>query len=112
MSTQYRVADCRSHRRCWRRVLEVARGAQVPDRRACACSRPRVLRGKTLAFHGREITIEELTEDSFNDIDIAFFSAGGSISKAYGPIAAKAGAVVVDNSSAFRMDPNVAAGDS
>lgn len=63
--------------------------------------------GKKMTFAGREITVEELKEDSFKDIDIAFFSAGGSISKAYGPIAAKAGAVVVDNSSAFRMDPAV-----
>jgi aspartate-semialdehyde dehydrogenase len=60
-----------------------------------------------MTFAGREIVIEELKEDSFKDIDIAFFSAGGSISKVYGPIAAKAGAVVVDNSSAFRMDPAV-----
>ena len=51
--------------------------------------------------------MEELAEDSFANIDIAFFSAGGSISKKYAPIAAQAGAVVVDNSSAFRMDPKV-----
>ena len=51
--------------------------------------------------------VEELTEDSFENIDIAFFSAGGSISKKFAPIAARAGAVVVDNSSAFRMDPKV-----
>ena len=60
-----------------------------------------------MMFGGREIEVEELTEQSFADIDIAFFSAGGSISKKFGPIAAKAGAVVVDNSSAFRMDPGV-----
>ena len=64
-------------------------------------------RGKKMPFEGREIEVEELTEDSFKNIDIAFFSAGGSISKKFGPIAAKAGAVVVDNSSAFRMDPAV-----
>ena len=63
--------------------------------------------GKKLEFMGQEYTIEELTEDSFNDVDIALFSAGGSISKKYGPIAAKAGCVVVDNSSAFRMDADV-----
>jgi aspartate-semialdehyde dehydrogenase len=51
--------------------------------------------------------VEKRTEDSFENIDIAFFSAGGSISKKYAPIAARAGAVVVDNSSAFRMDPKV-----
>jgi aspartate-semialdehyde dehydrogenase len=63
--------------------------------------------GKTMQYAGRNITVEELKEDSFTGIDVAFFSAGGSISKIYGPIAAKAGAVVVDNSSAFRMDPAV-----
>ncbi|HYC05338.1 MAG TPA: aspartate-semialdehyde dehydrogenase [Azospirillaceae bacterium] len=63
--------------------------------------------GKTMTFKGQETTVEALTEDSFQGVDIAFFSAGGSISKKFGPIAAKAGAVVIDNSSAFRMDPDV-----
>ena len=63
--------------------------------------------GKTMKFRGRDIVVEELTEKSFDNVDVAFFSAGGSISKKFGPIAAKAGAVVVDNSSAFRMDPTV-----
>ncbi len=63
--------------------------------------------GKTMRFQGRDLLVEELTETSFANIDIAFFSAGGSISKKYAPIAAQAGAVVVDNSSAFRMDPKV-----
>jgi aspartate-semialdehyde dehydrogenase len=63
--------------------------------------------GKTMKFRGRDILVEELTEKSFDNVDVAFFSAGGSISKKFGPIAAKAGAVVVDNSSAFRMDPTV-----
>jgi aspartate-semialdehyde dehydrogenase len=63
--------------------------------------------GKTMRFQGRDIAVEELTENSFRDVDIAFFSAGGSISKQFAPIAARAGAVVVDNSSAFRMDPSV-----
>jgi aspartate-semialdehyde dehydrogenase len=63
--------------------------------------------GKKLPFRGTDIAIEELTKDSFAGIDIALFSAGGSISKEFGPIAAKAGCVVVDNSSAFRMDDSV-----
>jgi len=63
--------------------------------------------GKTVRFIGRDLLVEELREDSFDNVDIAFFSAGGSISKKYAPIAARAGAVVVDNSSAFRMDPKV-----
>ena len=63
--------------------------------------------GKQMAFDGRQITVEELTERSFDGVDIALFSAGGSISRKFGPIAVQAGAVVVDNSSAFRMDPSV-----
>ena len=61
--------------------------------------------GKKVAFNGRDLTVEELTPDSFDGVDLALFSAGGSISKEYAPIAANAGCVVVDNSSAFRMDP-------
>ena len=63
--------------------------------------------GKKVTFKGTEYTIEELTHDSFNDVQIALFSAGGSISKEFGPSAVKAGAVVVDNSSAFRMKDGV-----
>src|SRR5271167_417458 len=63
--------------------------------------------GKKLKFRGQEIAVKELTKDSFAGIDIALFSAGGSISKEFAPAAAKAGCVVVDNSSAFRQDDNV-----
>ncbi len=63
--------------------------------------------GKTLPFRGKPVKVEELTEDSFGGIDIALFSAGGSQSKKYAPPAVRAGAVVIDNSSAFRMDPEV-----
>lgn len=60
-----------------------------------------------MKFEDRLYTVEELTEDSFEGIDIALFSAGGSISKKFGPLAAQKGTIVVDNSSAFRMDENV-----
>ena len=63
--------------------------------------------GKTVDFRGQRVVIEELNERSFDGVDIALFSAGSSVSRKYAPIAVKAGAVVVDNSSAFRMDPNV-----
>ena len=63
--------------------------------------------GKTLKFRGADITIQELTKDSFAGVDIALFSAGGDISRAFAPLAAKAGCVVVDNSSAFRQDDKV-----
>ncbi|KAF8398971.1 hypothetical protein HHK36_014836 [Tetracentron sinense] len=63
--------------------------------------------GKHLTFEDKDYIIEELNQDSFNGIDIVLFSAGGSISKEFGPIAIDHGSVVVDNSSAFRMDENV-----
>jgi len=63
--------------------------------------------GKKLKFKGQDITITELAKDSFKGVDIALFSAGGSISKEFAPIAAAAGCVVVDNSSAFRQDDSV-----
>jgi aspartate-semialdehyde dehydrogenase len=63
--------------------------------------------GKRLSFMGEELVVEETSDDSFNNIDIALFSAGGDISKRFAPIAARAGAVAIDNSSAFRMDPEV-----
>ena len=62
--------------------------------------------GKKIAFMGKEYTVEETTADSFAGIDIALF-AGGAASKEFAPYAVKAGAVVIDNSSAFRMDPKV-----
>lgn len=63
--------------------------------------------GTVLRFGNTNIVVEELTEDSFSGIDVALFSAGGSISKRYAPIAAQHGCVVIDNSSAWRMDPSV-----
>jgi aspartate-semialdehyde dehydrogenase len=63
--------------------------------------------GKTVEFKGKTYTIEELTESSFKGVDLALFSAGGSISKKYAPIASSAGATVVDNSSAFRMTDGI-----
>ena len=63
--------------------------------------------GKTLPFRGQEMLVQELTGDSFVGVDIALFSAGSAISKEFAPLAVDAGAVVVDNSSAFRMDDSV-----
>lgn len=62
--------------------------------------------GKIINFMGKDYTVEEATDDSFKDIDIALF-AGGSASTKFAPAAVKSGAVVIDNSSAFRMDPTV-----
>lgn len=63
--------------------------------------------GTKLRFKGSELTVEETTPDSFKGIDIALFSAGGSVSQTFAPHAVNAGAVVIDNTSAFRMDPEI-----
>ena len=63
--------------------------------------------GNKISFGGKELTVEAVDDDSFHDIDIVLASAGGSTSKAYAAKAVAAGAVVIDNSSAFRMDDNV-----
>ena len=79
------------------------RGFRVGKLKALASKRSA---GKRLSFRGQELVIEELTENSFEGVDIALFSAGSSVSRRFSPIAVKAGAVVIDNSSAFRMDPD------
>ena len=63
--------------------------------------------GKQVEFNGAKITVQELKADSFEGLDIALFSAGGSISREFCPIAAQAGCVVIDNSSAFRMEKGI-----
>lgn len=80
------------------------RGFRVGKLKALASARSA---GKTVSFRGKPVVIEELDERSFDGVDIALFSAGGGVSRKFAPIAVKAGAVVIDNSSAFRMDPNV-----
>lgn len=63
--------------------------------------------GESVSYRGRNLTIQDLTAFDFSGIDIALFSAGGSVSREYAPLAAAAGAIVIDNSSAFRQDPEV-----
>ncbi|MBR2723060.1 MAG: aspartate-semialdehyde dehydrogenase, partial [Lentisphaeria bacterium] len=63
--------------------------------------------GKTAKFKGTDIVIEELTENSFKGVDIALFSAGGDISKQFRNAVVSSGAVMIDNSSAFRMEDDV-----
>jgi aspartate-semialdehyde dehydrogenase len=80
------------------------RGFRVGRLKALASARSA---GKTVDFRGAKVIVEELTERSFDGVDIALFSAGSAASRKFAPAAVKAGAVVIDNSSAFRMDPNV-----
>jgi aspartate-semialdehyde dehydrogenase len=83
------------------RVLE-ERNFPVADLKLLASSRSV---GKEIPFRGDKVAVEELTESSFEGVDVALFSAGASVSRHFAPIAARSGCVVVDNSSAFRMDP-------
>jgi len=86
-----------------RKVLE-QRGFPLKGLKLLASERSR---GRSFDFRGKTIDVGVLDEGSFKDVDIALFSAGASISKKYAPVAAGAGAVVIDNSSAFRTDPEV-----
>ncbi len=63
--------------------------------------------GRSLSWQGEELTIREVSAEAFHGVDVVLASAGGSISRTWGPVAAAAGAVVIDNSSAFRLDPEV-----
>jgi aspartate-semialdehyde dehydrogenase len=106
MSEQYRVAIAGATGAVGVEFLRLLEERQFPISKLLLLASARSA-GKTIRFDGRDVLVEEHTENSFENVDIAFFSAGGSISKKYAPIAARAGAVVVDNSSAFRMDPKV-----
>lgn len=84
----------------------------VLEERKVRCSELRLLAsqdsaGEVYKFHDQEIAIQELTEDSFDGVDIALFGTSAELSAKYVPVAVKAGATVIDNSSYFRMDPTV-----
>src|SRR5207245_8998614 len=85
------------------RVLE-RRSFPVSTLRAIGSARST---GKSVRFHDNSIPVEELTDRSFDKIDVAFFSAGVEISRKYVPIACQADAIAIDNSSVFRMEPHV-----
>lgn len=106
MSTEYRVAVAGATGAVGVEFLRCLAERKFPVSRLRLLASARS-RGKKMEFGGHEIEVEELAEDSFDGVDIAFFSAGGSISRKFAPAAVRAGAVVIDNSSAFRMDPAV-----
>ncbi|NLY41071.1 MAG: aspartate-semialdehyde dehydrogenase [Desulfovibrionales bacterium] len=89
-----------------REILDTLARRNFPhaEIRALASSRSA---GTSVDFGSKQLTVQELTEDSFTGVDVALFSAGGSTSEKFAPCAVKAGCVVVDNSSAWRMDPAV-----
>ncbi len=89
-----------------REMLRTLERRNFPAKRVVALASERSA-GTKLPYKGGEVTVEKLTPDAFKGIDIALFSAGAAPSKEFAPIAAAAGAVVIDNSSAWRMDPDV-----
>jgi len=89
-----------------REMLRILEQRDFPAKEVKAFASARS-KGIKLPFKDTEIVVEELQEDSFQGVDLALFSAGGSVSKKFAPIAAQSGCTVVDNSSAWRMDPEV-----
>lgn len=106
MSKPYRVAILGATGAVGRELLELleTRNFALADLRLLASARSA---GQTLPFKGENLPVESVSSSAFNNIDLVLASAGGSISKAWAPKAVEAGAVVIDNSSAFRMDANV-----
>jgi aspartate-semialdehyde dehydrogenase len=106
MSKKYRVAIVGATGAVGGEFLRVLERRNFPVASLRAFSSARSA-GKELQFQNETIRVEELTEKSFRGVDIALFSAGGETSRKFAPIAQSAGTVVIDNSSAFRMDPGV-----
>ena len=104
--TQYNIAVIGATGAVGTRMLEQLAQSTLPIKTVHALASKRSA-GKIVTYKDKELVVEELTEDSFEGIDIALFSAGGSVSEKYAPYAVKAGAVVVDNTSFFRQNPNV-----
>ncbi|MDD5201226.1 MAG: aspartate-semialdehyde dehydrogenase, partial [Terrimicrobiaceae bacterium] len=106
MSRKYHVAIVGATGAVGVEMLGVLERRKFPVGKLTLLASPRSV-GRTLAFRGDDVPLQALDADSFAGVDIALFSAGGAISKEYAPLAVKAGAVVIDNSSAFRMDDDV-----
>lgn len=106
MSSNYRVAIVGATGAVGVEMLRVMERRKFPVASLRLLASPRSA-GRTLEFNGQELTVEALKVNSFEGIDIALFSAGGGISKEFAPLAVRSGAVVVDNSSAFRMQDDV-----
>ena len=106
MGKNYTVAVVGATGAVGTKMLELLQEVNLPIERVKALASKRSA-GKTLAFKDQVLTIEELTADSFEGVDIALFSAGGGISEIFAPEAVKRGAVVIVNTSHFRMVPGI-----
>lgn len=103
MTTQLTVAVAGATGAVGREMLTTLESRKFPATKIIPLASSRSA-GTTVPYMGQELTVQELKEDSFNGVDIALFSAGGDTSEKFAPFAAQAGCVVVDNSSAWRMD--------
>jgi len=106
MSKKHNVAIVGATGAVGQKMIEVLEQRHFPVERVKLLASKRSA-GKKLIFGGEEVAVEELTAESFKDVDIALFSAGANCSAEFAPIAAESGAVVIDNTSYFRMDPKV-----
>ena len=106
MSKQYKVAVAGATGAVGQEMVHVLEQRDFPVESLKPLASERSI-GKTVEYKGKEIPVEVLDKDSFDGLDLAIFSAGAGPSKEFAPIAAKAGCVVVDNSSAWRMDPDI-----
>ncbi len=106
MSNQIRVAILGATGAVGTELLELLQSRNFPLAELKLLASPRSA-GRTLSFRGEDLLVEPVSEKSFENVDVVLASAGGSTSKAWAPKAVESGAVVIDNSSAFRMNPNV-----
>jgi len=104
--TAYRVAVVGATGAVGAQMIEVLEERKFPVHQLCPLASSRSA-GVTVLFQGQEVSVKLLTKDSFEGVDLALFSAGREVSKEFAPIAVKAGAIVIDNSSAWRMDKDV-----
>lgn len=105
-SAGYHVAVVGATGAVGQQIIRTLEKREFPVRKLTLLSSARSA-GKQVSFKGETLTVEEAVPESFDGVDIALFSAGGSVSKKFAKEAVKRGAIVVDNTSAFRMDPDV-----
>lgn len=106
MSKNYHVAIAGATGAVGVEMLRVLERRKLPVGKITLLASSRSV-GRELSFKGQPVAVQELTHGAFDGVDFALFSAGGGISKEFAPSAVKAGAIVIDNSSAFRSDPDV-----
>ncbi len=103
---QYNIAVAGATGAVGRKMLEILEERNFPVANLKALASARSV-GQALPFNGNSLAVEELKENSFEGVDIALFSVGAGVSHQFAPSAVKSGCIVIDNSSAFRMEPDI-----